>query len=131
MPTKKKRLMFAPTPETWAVLHRLSRVTKQPVSALVAESMEVLNDHLTNMCEVLEQAEALTLEQKAVVKAAADSAHDALLPHILHARAVMGELSRTIEDATAPADASGEPPDSNTGVTWPPNPLPGPGEGVA
>lgn len=115
MPTKQTRLTFAPTPETLAVIQRISRVTRQPVSSIVAESMGLLTEHLANLAEVLEQADALSAEAKLVMVAAADSAAEQLRPVVVEARRVMGDLQRTIQDNCNPDD--GEPPSSNTGVT--------------
>jgi hypothetical protein len=119
MPTKNKRITFQPAPATRAALDRIAATTHQPVSALVAEMMQLLDDHLENLAGVLEQAGALNAEAKAALVASADTAAEKIRPQVLLARAAMGELNRAIEDASAAA----EPPSSNTGVTSPPAPA--------
>lgn len=113
MPTKQTRLTFTPDPATLAVIQRIVRVTRQPASSIVAESMGLLTEHLANLAEVLEHANTLSAEAKSVMAAAADSAADQVRPHVLEARRVMGELQRSIQDRIE----GSEPPSSNTGVT--------------
>lgn len=121
MPAKRQRLTFMPSAETLSAIERIAVATKQPVSSIVAESMDLLTAHLTNLAAVLEEAHALSADAKAVIFAAAEGAADQLRPHMLEARRVMADLSRSIDDAVSASDA--EPPSSNTGVTLADEPL--------
>lgn len=119
MPAKRPRLTFMPSDPAYAAISRIAAATRQPMSSIVAESMDLLVEHLVNMAEVLEHASALSTEAKAVMIKAADSAADELRPVYLEARRVIGDLARKIEDVTSEAG----PPPSNTGVTFADEPL--------
>ena len=82
----------------------------------------MMTPHLVNLAEVLEHANALTAESKAVMIIAADQAADQLKPAMLEARRIVGELTRQIDDAISGNEPPlplglATPPPSNTGVT--------------
>lgn len=85
------------------------------MSAIVSQAMELVTPHLEALAGFLEQADTLQDQARAIMAVAAEKASGDLRPHALKAEAVMADLMRTIEEATAP-----EPPSSNTGVTFPP-----------
>lgn len=119
MPTKSPRITFTPSPVVHRSLARIAEISKQPLSSVVSESLELLVEHLQNLLEILETASKLNEEARTVLIASAESSADALRPHYLEAQRVMAELTRKVDDLTM-VDAG--PPSSNTGVTCPSEP---------
>lgn len=117
MPTKQARIMFSPTPESHALLLRMSAATGQPMSGVVRDMIETIAPHLEQMCTLLERASKLSEGVREAASAAARDAGDALIPALVEAERAMRKLEQIVDEPGLPLVAS-EPPSSNTGATW-------------
>lgn len=112
--------MFTPSDRAFAAIRRVALVTERPTSAVVAEQMEVLTEHLENLAGLLEEAKRIHQEEPQAVVAAARAAFEQMLPILGKAE---GELSGVMDDLAEQLSLLDDtPPSSNTGATTPPGP---------
>lgn len=116
MPAKQPRITFTPTPESFALLKRMSRATGQPISGCARDMMATLEDHLDMLVHVLERARGLSQGAREAALAAATDAEIAMRPLLDEAEALMFKMVTALEEPPLPL-LDARPPSSNTGVT--------------
>ena len=102
MPTTKPRITVTLKPHAYEVLSRLSAVSGDSMSALLADLFEVSRPSLERLVSVLERAASAPEEARAGLAAAVERAERTVLPALMHAQGINDLFLEDIANAMPP-----------------------------
>lgn len=114
MATQVPRIQVTLKPDTYAIISRISDLTKGSKSRLIADLVDEVVPHLETMMAMLETASTVKVEHREKVAAEAQSLLDLMLPHAQQAHAAFDKMASVLA-----SESDGKPPSSNTGVETP------------